>query len=313
MAPVCLRIGVHRERARRAVLGVVHLRIVIIGADGQLGSDLRVCLPGEIIPLDVPVIDVCDEASVRAALANSRPDLVINCAAMTHVDNCEQQAELAMRVNAIGAGNVARVTDELGAAVVYISTDYVFGAQPTRRTAYVEHDTPGPVNVYGRTKLLGEQHTRQACERHFIVRTCGLYGHAGALGKGGNFVETMCKLAAGEKPIRVVADQRLSPTSTRALSEAIAQLIETDCYGLYHLTASDSCTWHEFASAIVHSVAPTREVVPIPSSEYPTPAARPAFSALRSVRAESAGLSQLPSWREMLEAYLAARDKQGAT
>jgi len=289
------------------------LRIAVIGAEGQLGSDLRVRLPGKIIPLDVPAIDVGDESSVGAALGDARPDLVINCAAMTHVDNCEQQAQLAERVNATGARHVAQQADALGASVLYISTDYVFGAQPARRTAYLEHDMPRPISVYGHTKLLGEQFTRQACARHFIVRTCGLYGHAGALGKGGNFVETICKLAAGENPIRVVADQRLSPTSTLALTEAIAQLIETDCYGLYHLTAPDNCTWYEFASAIVHSVAPGREVVPIPTSEYPTPAARPSFSALRSVRAELAGLVPLPGWRAMLDTYLAARRVPGAS
>jgi len=162
-------------------------------------------------------------------------------------------------------------------------------------------------DVYGHTKLLGEAYTRAACPRHLIVRTCGLYGHAGALGKGGNFVETMCKLAGGDRPIRVVADQHLSPTSTRALTEALRQWIQSECNGVVHLAAPDSCTWHEFASAIVEHIAPGREVIPIPSSEYPTPAARPAFSALRTVRADQAGIGGLPAWREMLNTYLATR------
>ncbi len=283
------------------------MRIAIIGANGQLGSDLRTRLPGEVIALDVPVIDVCDEVSVRSVLSEARPDLVINCAAATHVDNCEQQADLAHAVNALGARNVAQQAAALDARVVYISTDYVFGAQPARRTAYLENDLPGPVNVYGHTKLLGEAYTRAACPRHLIVRTCGLYGHAGALGKGGNFVETMCKLAGGDRPIRVVADQHLSPTSTRALTEALRQWIQSECNGVVHLAAPDSCTWHEFASAIVEHIAPGREVIPIPSSEYPTPAARPAFSALRTVRADQAGIGGLPAWREMLNTYLATR------
>lgn len=283
------------------------MRIAIIGANGQLGTDLRRRLPGELIGLDMPELDVRDPRNVDAALARARPDVVINCAAMTNVDACQTDPATAEAINAQGAEYIARAAARLGAHLIHISTDYVFGAQPARRCAYVETDLPGPVNTYGLTKLRGEQRVRRACPHHLIVRTCGLYGHAGALGKGGNFVETICRLAGGEAPLRVVADQTLSPTSTEALAGALATLVQHHSTGIVHLAAPDRCTWHEFAAQIVRHVAPQRDVRPIPSSEYPTPAPRPTFSALRSVRLESLGLAPLPGWRAMLADYLAAR------
>lgn len=285
------------------------MRIAIIGANGQLGTDLRRRLRGDVVGLDVPEVNVCDPDGVERALREAGggpPEVVINCAAVTNVDGCEDDPELARRVNADGAANVARAARRLGAVCVYISTDYVFGSQPARRTAYIETDLPGPLSVYGRTKLEGERLTAAACPRSFIVRTCGLYGHAGALGKGGNFVETMCRLAKTDKPIRVVADQTLCPTSTWALAGALDALIRTEEYGLYHVTSPDRCTWHEFASAIVGQIS-GREVIPIGTDEYPLRARRPAFSALRSVRLCRAGVAELPGWRRMLDEYLAGR------
>jgi dTDP-4-dehydrorhamnose reductase len=188
--------------------------------------------------------------------------------------------------------------------VVFISTDYVFGARGARAAAYTEGDLPGPINVYGASKLAGEHLTAAHNPRHYIVRTSGLYGHAGARCKGGNFVETMRRLAGAGRPIRVVNDQRLSPTATRELTDRVLQLLETREYGVFHIAARDHCTWYEFAAAIFAELDAPVDLEPIPSSAYPQPARRPAMSALTSIRLPALQLAPCPAWRQMLTAYL---------
>ncbi len=283
------------------------MRIAIVGGRGQLGHDLQRHLPGECILLDQPEFDIRDTAGVLAALSGARPDLVINAAAMTNVDGCEEDPRAAHAVNATGAGHVAAAVARLDVPLIQISTDFVFGGQPGRRTAYLEDDVPDPLSVYGASKLAGERETLAACPRALVVRTCGLYGVAGARGKGGNFVETMLRLADGDRPIRVVADQVLSPTSSDALARVLAGLAPHPPRGILHVTAPDRCSWHEFACAIIHGVDPDREVAAIPTSDYPLPARRPSFSALRSRRLEELGLDACPPWREMLAEYLRQR------
>ena len=283
------------------------MRIVVVGGLGQLGSDLRERLPGTFLPLDQPEFDIRDRQVVQLSLNDARPDVVINAAAMTNVDGCEDDVAGAFAINATGAGHVATVCQQLDVPLLHISTDFVFGGQPMRRTAYLETDSPRPLSVYGASKLAGERATLDAHPRACVVRTCGLYGHAGARGKGGNFVETMLRLAAGDKPIRVVADQVLSPTSSWALAGVLAELVQRPPCGILHVTAPDRCSWHAFATAIIHSVDPNRAVTPIPSSDYPLPAERHKFSALRSARLARIGVAGCPGWREMLERYLQDR------
>lgn len=288
------------------------MRIAILGANGQLGRDLQSRLAGELCAWQRPAVDVTDPDSLERAAQAFEPQLIVHCAAMTHVDQCEREGEFAFRVNALGARNVARAAQRRGAELVYISTDYVFGAAGATRDPLVETDPVGPLNVYGMTKLAGEFFTRCACPRSYVVRTSGLYGHAGARGKGGNFVETMLRLADEGKPVRVVDDQRLSPTSTHALAGRIAQLIETRAYGIYHIAAEDHCTWFEFAQEILRCARPGVHATPIPSSEYPLAAERPAMSALASVRLATIGLRPCDSWRVMLHEYLATRPHSGS-
>jgi dTDP-4-dehydrorhamnose reductase len=283
------------------------MRIALLGAGGQLATDLRPQLRGDVVPLARADLDVTHEDDVAARFADIRPDLVLNCTAMTNVDACETQPAAAFAVNAEGAGAVARQAARLAAAVLYVSTDYVYGQAGPRAEPYVEDDPPGPVNVYGASKLAGEMLTRANNPRYFIVRTCGLYGHAGAHGKGGNFVETMLRAAQTQPVVRVVADQRLSPTSTRELAVRIAQLIRTGAFGLVHIAAPDHCTWFEFTREIFAHAGVKADLRPILSNELRDRAPRPTMSALQSVRLASTGVSACPPWRQMLHAYLDSR------
>lgn len=280
------------------------MRIALIGANGQLGSDLRERLRGEVVPLHRPEFDICDALAVERTIDNLAPGYVINCAAMTNVDACEDECAAAYEINAIGAATVAKAAAAIDAPVMYISTDYVFGAAGRRERPYVESDAPGPLGVYGASKLAGEHMTATYNSRHVIVRSCGLYGRAGARGKGGNFVETIRRLARGDGPLRIVDDQRLSPTSTWELAARIGDVIAVGATGMYHVVASDSCTWCEFARMIVEIDGLDAEVIPITSDEYPMKARRPEYSALASERIGQIDVAQCPGCRDMLTEYL---------
>lgn len=281
------------------------MKILLIGGQGQLGRDLQTLLPEGVVALDLPEFDVTVADQVDAALRAHRPDWVINCAAQTNVDGCEVSPQTAFTVNALGALHVARSAAAVGAAVAFISTDYVFHGP--HLLGYAESDTPGPVNVYGATKLAGEQLTLAYNPRSLVVRTSGLYGHAGARGKGGNFVETMLRLAREQRPIRVVNDQVLSPTSTVECAAKVMELCARDARGLVHVAAADACSWYDFARAIFDTAGLAVDLTPIPSSEYPTPARRPVMSALRSERLAALGLAPCRTWRAMLTEYLETR------
>lgn len=297
-------------------------RVVVIGSAGQLGSDLvKVLRPPhpldrsregeapaeplflfEVIPLSHREIEVTDPDSVRTALADARPDVVINCAAFVRVDECEDRPEEALRVNALGALHVARACAELNALCVYTSTDYVFDGE--KNGPYTEDDPPRPLNVYGISKLCGEHFVRAACPRHLIVRTSGLYGVAGSSGKGGNFVETMIRMAREGRPIRVVDDQVLAPTYTRDLAGKIKELLEREVYGVIHIANSGHCSWYEFARRIFHLLELRPDLGPISSGAYGARARRPPYSVLACERLARLGLGPMRSWQEALEAYL---------
>lgn len=283
------------------------MRIALIGANGQLGSELRHTLAGELVSLQRPGCDVCEPNSLRESLGAARPDWVVNCAAWTDVDGCEREPETAYRVNAAGAAHVARIASELRARVLYISTDYVFGGEISRREPCAESDPAMPVNQYGTSKLAGEYATLAAAPGSLIVRSASLYGRAGARGKGGNFVETMLRLAREGKPIRVVADQWMSPTSALECARRCALLISRGASGVVHAAPPDWCTWHAFASAIFELSGEEVEVEPIGSRNLTRAARRPVLSALACRRAAEFGLKPSPPWREQLREYLAAR------
>ncbi len=283
------------------------VKVVVLGAGGQLGHDLCLRWPGEVTALKRSQADLTQPEALRAVLSQLSPQLVVNCAAYNFVDRAESEAEAAFAVNAWGVRHLALICRELDSTLVHFSTDYVFGLEENRTVPWTENEAPGPVSVYGLSKLTGEYWVRALVRRHFVIRTCGLYGVWGAGGKGTNFVETMLRLAQQGQALRVVADQRCTPTYTVDLAQAAAALVATDCYGLYHLTNGGSCSWHEFARAIVAGAKLAAAVQAISSMEFAARARRPAFSVLDNSRYVQQGLAPLRPWPEALAAYLLER------
>lgn len=283
------------------------MKYAVLGAAGQLGRDLCPRLEGDVLPLTRDQADLSRPETLRSALTNSRPDVVVNCAAYNFVDRAESEAEAAFAVNAWGVRHLADLCRELDCTLVHFSSDYVFGLDELRSTPFRESDAPGPVSVYGLSKLAGEYLVRARTPRHFVIRTCGLYGVWGSGGKGGNFVETMLRVAGQHKPLRVVQDQRCTPTYTVDLAAATVALLRTPNYGLYHLTNAGSCSWYEFAHAIFDLKGVSADLSPISSSEYKAVARRPAYSVLEPAGYTAVGLPALRPWREALAAYLQER------
>ena len=277
--------------------------IALIGADGQLGADLAARIaPEDLRPLYYPAFDVTRPAEAAATLRALHPDVVINTAAYNRVDEAEERVEEAFAVNAFALRGLARTCAEIGAVLVHFSTDYVFDGR--RNTPYTEDDRPGPLSAYGASKLAGEHFVKALGERHFVIRTCGLYGKAGCLDKGRNFVQAM--QAAGERggPVRVVDDQRLTPTPTAELADNVLALLRTEAYGLYHMTAEGECTWFEFAAAIFRGLGLTVDLRPVGSAALVQKARRPSYSVLENARAKALGLPGFSDWREALARFL---------
>ena len=286
------------------------MKVLLIGFLGQLGTDLRKAFADEeLVLLGQKDLLVQDAASVEACLASHRPDLILNCAAFHRVDDCEDQAEQAFAVNVFGVRNLALAARNVNAALVHFSTDYVFDGPG--RTPYVETDVPSPKCIYGVSKAAGELMLQSLWRRHFICRVSGLYGYAGSREKGTNFVEMMISLARQGKPLRVVNDQVLTPTSTADVAAAVRRLVATECYGLYHLTNSGQCSWYEFAAAIFEFAGLQPELTPVSSEAFPTKAKRPQYSVLDNARLRAAGFGDLPIWRDALERYIAGRAAAG--
>lgn len=285
------------------------MRVLLIGAGGQLGSDLVKALAHEdLIALTHGDIEVCDPESVRAAMQSHAPQVVINTAAFHRVDDCEREPARAFAVNALGARNVALACKEQGCALLHLSTDYVFDGH--KGSAYDESDAPRPINAYGISKLAGEFFIRYLLDRYYIVRTSGLYGVAGSSGKGGNFVELMLRLAREGKEIKVVKDQTLSPTYTVDLAQALAQLIRTERYGLYHITNSGECSWYQFAAKVFELTGVPAQLKPTTTAAFGAVARRPTYSVLAHKALLAAGLAEMRPWPAALAAYLAERQKK---
>jgi len=278
------------------------MRALLIGSKGQLGSDLRRVWSGELISLPHDDIDVCNRDRVFAVLSRERPELVINCAAYHRVDELESNVLRAFEVNAVGAKNVADAAREADAAVMWISTDYVFDGE--KGTPYVETDLPRPLSVYGASKLAGEHLVRQSNPKHYVVRSSSLFGVAGASGKGGNFVETMIRKAREGEPLRVVDDQTSSPTLTLDLAEKLQELAGTSRYGLYHVTNSGQVSWFHFAARIFELCGLSPSMTSMSTDELAAPARRPRFSVMENAALKSIGIEQARSWQDALEAYL---------
>lgn len=289
------------------------MKVLLIGANGQLGTDLnKVCKAAgdTVVATTHAQLDVCSDEQVVKALAEHKPDVVLNTAAYHKVEECEKKSALAFEVNATAAMKLAQVCNQAGAILVHFSTDYVFGGY-SRNTPFEETDRTAPQSVYGTSKLAGECLIPSHTDRYFILRVCGLYGVAGSSGKGGNFVETMLKKAANGDAIRVVDDQVLTPTYTRDLAQAVRALLPTERFGLYHLSSEGECSWHEFTRHIFKSAGIDANLQSCKTSDFYSPVKRPAYSVLSKAKYRALGLS-IPSWKDALPRYLEERAKRNS-
>ena len=276
------------------------MKLLVTGAAGMLGRDVMLAAGNaghDVVGFGHAELDVADEAAVTAKFELERPDVAINCAAWTDVDGAEEAEEEATRINGAGAGNVAAAAAAVDASVVYVGSDYVFDG--SKGAPYVETDETAPLSAYGRSKLAGEEATRAANKRHFVVRSAWLFGTG-----GGNFVETMLRLAADHGEVLVVRDQVGSPTYTWHLAYGIVRLIEGVEFGIHHMAAAGACSWYEFAREIFEQAQVECKVMSATTEMLGRPAPRPPYSALMSQREHAI---ELPPWQEGLAAYLSQR------
>jgi dTDP-4-dehydrorhamnose reductase len=282
------------------------VRIALLGARGQLGTDLRKALAGhEVVAFGHDDFDIRDTALSRERLAACHPDVVLNTTAFHKVEQCEEDPDASFAVNATAPQWLAKLAQELGARFVHLSTDYVYGGNAVR--PLTEAAPPAPVQVYGATKAAGEWLIQLAHPGPLIVRSSGLYGVAGSSGKGGNFIQTVIRLARDKGRIRIVDDQYLSPTYTADLAVAIVHLIERRLTGIVHVTNSESCSWYELACYVVATAGLDATVSPISTAEYGAQVRRPAYSVLENERWRTLGLEPLRPWRQAVRAYLEAK------
>ena len=279
-------------------------RVAVIGASGQLGRDFCSYLGDDCIALSHQDVELTNPDSLVRALQPVAADYVINTAAFNHVDEAELRPTEALATNALGTRELAIVCRDLNCVLVHYSTDYAFGMDQQRKEPYTESDVPGPISVYGVSKLAGEYFVQSICPRHFVIRTCGLYGLHGQGGKGRNFVRTMLRLGRERPEIRVVDDQRCTPTYTVDLVAATVNLLRSNAFGLYHWTNTDACSWYEFAREIFYQARIDVKCVPITSAEYAARARRPEYSVLSSAKYVALGFPPPRDWREALRAYL---------
>jgi dTDP-4-dehydrorhamnose reductase len=285
------------------------MKVLICGARGQLGSDCANVLAAahRIVVTDLDELDITDAAAVERFVGRQRPEVVVNCAAYTRVDDCESQVDLADRINHRGPAHLAAAADATGASLIHVSTDYVFDGTKPLPSAYNENDLPHPLSAYGRTKLAGETAVAGATDNVVILRTAWLYGIGGP-----NFLKTMLRLALGdpEREIRVVNDQHGSPTWSYRLATQIAALIGTPLRGVCHATATGSGTWYDLASLFLKEMQVPHRLAPCTTAQYPTPARRPQNSILENRRLKAAGLHCMSDWREDLVQFVARYRKQ---
>ena len=288
------------------------MKILIAGAGGQLGCEMVEMFKQkgnilgklssafnecEIVGLDENVLDITDLNSVKKTIKEHEPDVVINCAAMTDVDGCENNLELAFKVNALGARNLAMASEMVDAKFVQISTDYVFDG--TKDSPRVEFDSINPVTAYGRTKALGEKFAQQFCRKSFVVRTAWLYG-----AHGKNFVKTIVKIAKAKGKLKVVADQFGNPTNVSDLAFCVSKIIETEEYGIYHCSGNGIASWFNFADEIVKQFKIDAIVEPCLTIENPRPASRPKFSCLDNLMLRITVKDHCRDWRKALEEFV---------
>jgi len=275
-------------------------KVLITGANGQLGKELVELFTEkgfEVYGFGRDKMDITNQAQVQEVIGTLKPNIVLHSAAHTQVDLAESEPEQAFSINAYGTRNVAVAAEAVGAKLVYVSTDYVFDG--TTDEPYNEFSPTSPLGVYGKSKLAGEQFVRDLHSKFFIVRTSWVYGKHGA-----NFVKTMLKLGEEREKLSVVADQRGCPTYTLDLANAILELVDTQKYGVYHVSNSGSCSWYEFAKEIFEISEMKVQVNPCTTADFPRPAARPANSVFEHMSIKLNNFSSIRPWKEALSSFL---------
>lgn len=276
------------------------MKVLVTGAGGQLGKEvikqLMISNDFEVIATDHKELSIEDFVQVEKVLNNYMPEIVINCAAYTAVDDSETNIEKAYQINALGPKHLAIICDKIGAKLVHISTDYVFSGD--EKTSRKEDDETRPNTIYGKSKLMGEELVKTFCKKHFIIRTAWLYG------EGNNFVRTMLRLAQTQEEIDVVADQFGSPTSTKDLTRTIITLMQTEYYGTFHGTCEGECSWYEFACYIFKLKNCKVKVNKVSSEIFTRPAPRPKYSVLDNFMLKLYGIDHFRAWEDALQDYL---------
>jgi dTDP-4-dehydrorhamnose reductase len=280
------------------------MKVLVTGAGGMLADDLMPCLLNkghEVIPLTEGELDICDFQRVKSAVSEIKPQLLINCAAYTNVDGAEANRRTAFMVNGLGMRNLSLACADAGCAIAHFSTDYIFDGE--KREPYNIYDEPHPMNAYGESKLLGERYLLQLASRFYLIRTSWLFGLHSK-----NFVETILKASEKQHELKVVDDQQGAPTFTQDLTRAVADLVSTGCYGIYHITNQGKVSWYGYARAILEKVRKNNSVVPITSEGISRPARRPKNSSLDPFPLEETIGYLLPSWENALDRYLSQRE-----
>ena len=274
-------------------------KLLILGANGQLGQDCKKLFQDDydVVALDLPDIDITSVDSLASIIKKVKPEIVVNCAAWTAVDKAEDNEELCRRINSDGPKNIVNALNGTNAVLVHISTDYVFDGTKQLFSAYTEDDETNPVSVYGRTKREGELPVL-AYKNGAVLRTAWLYGES-----GNNFLRTMLKLSMQDRPIRVVADQWGSPTSSASLAKQIGTLLQSFTPGLYHATSQGYCNWYQLTIRFFEAAGIKHEVIPITTAEYPTPAKRPTNSILENKNFQRLGIDVMPNWEDEVDAF----------
>lgn len=288
------------------------MKIFLTGSNGQLAKEIISVIKAgkcdfknisnnikdaELILFNSQELDITDMDLVKNVILQNEPDIIINCAAYTEVDLCEINEERALKVNSLGARNLAIAAEMVKAKLLHVSTDYIFSGNS--KTPYREYDIANPQTVYGKTKFLGEEYVKQYCSRYFIIRTSWLYGI-----NGNNFVYKIKSLASKNKSIKVVNDQIGNPTNANDLAYHILKIIETNEFGIYHCTGAGECSWYDFACEIVKLYKLDCEVIPCSSDEYKTRAKRPQYSSLDNLMLRCTVGDEMRDWRKALKSFI---------
>lgn len=293
------------------------MKIMITGSNGQLGNELKSIIdsgkseigaapkeiyPAEVFGVDIDTLDITDEKAVLEFVLDKKPDVIINCAAMTNVDGCETNLEGALKVNADSVMYLGKAAEQIGAKLIHVSTDYVFAGDAEK--PYVESDKCAPKTAYGKSKFLGEQNAAEYCSKYFVVRTSWLYGYIGK-----NFVKTMRRVGKANGKLTVVSDQRGNPTNANDLAHHLLKLAVTDNYGIYHCTGNGECSWYDFAKKIIELSKIDATVSPCTSEEYPSPTPRPKYSSLENAALKATVGDEMRDWEVALEEYIEKLNK----